>query len=234
MYSSLDLVIPCFARARDPVCTWRSFFVLESGSAASAASLASPVESEDKAMLQAEFDRELEWAGARRKCDGAGAGKTAAEIKQLGGCKSVMISSERRRVEGCDELFPGCCCMANQDPAEGRQITTASNQHLYCIIRNPTFHFSNQHQRWLTASETLLANGFPVLRSLADPRGKLQRVTAFAVGGDASQMLARTRNAGVAQSGNSLNVPNAGAIILFALLWSRCSFELPIVHFSCN
>ena len=25
-------------------------------------------------MLQAEFDRELEWAGARRKCDGAGAG----------------------------------------------------------------------------------------------------------------------------------------------------------------
>ena len=137
-------------------------------------------------------------------------------------------------MEGCDELFPGCCCMANQDPAEGRQITTASSQHLYCIIRNPTFHFSNQHQRWLTASETLLANGFPVLRSLADPRGKLQRVTAFAVGGDASQMLARTRNAGVAQSGNSLNVPNVGAIILFALLWSRCSFELPIVHFSCN
>ena len=172
------------------------------------------------------------WCAAEvRRCWGW---EDGSRDQAAGGCKSVMISSERRRVEGCDELFPRCCCMANQDPAEGRQITTASNQHLYCIIRNPTFHFSNQHQRWLTASETLLANGFPVLRSLADPRGKLQRVTAFAVGGDASQMLARTRNAGVAQSGNSLNVPNAGAIILFALLWSRCSFELPIVHFSCN
>ena len=47
-------------------------------------------------MLQAEFDRELEWAGARRKCDGAGAGKTAAEIKQLGG---MQICDDLKREE---------------------------------------------------------------------------------------------------------------------------------------
>jgi hypothetical protein len=73
-------------------------------------------------------------------------------------------------------------------------------------------------ERWLTASETLLTNGFPILLSHANPRGSPKRVCSFQVGEGVSRAH-RCRREMAAQSGNALNIPIAGMIELYMLLY---------------
>ena len=124
-----------------------------------------------------------------------------------------------------------CICSLNQDYSKGRGHWAEVQSHMYCIIRNPTFHFNKLIGRWATASEVLTMMGFPVMRRHANPRGSPGRACSFtkALPEDAPRCItwyrglpreSRDRNKMIAQAGNSINIPVAGFIELYIMLFS--------------
>ena len=168
-----------------------------------------------------------------------------------------MTQTERENVEEYGRLFPGCCCQANQNPRRSREpeseqakakakakagpkraamkkrpvvVCTRANNYMFCIVKSHGLHHSHHHRRWLSGSEVLLANGFPVLRSLADPgyQARWARLCSYALGGSSIRRKARTRTQKVAQSGDAINVPSIGFVLLYAILFSKPVAELSI------
>lgn len=216
VYTSLDNVVPFFTRLCH--CTWHEFLIANSND-----------------CLQVELDDEVKAAGARKS---SRAFKTKpVDILALSPSDrymAVLTPNEEKWVKGYTLMKPGCCCMTNQNPASGHGIWTR-DFYMFSILRNPCFHFSTFHHRWLSASEVLLVNGFPVLARLADPKGMPARLTSYCRddhGLFTSVQLAagRNRNYTVAQAGNTMLPAIAGILELYALLWCRLKDESKVAR----
>ena len=76
-----------------------------------------------------------------------------------------------------------------------------------------------------------MANGIPVLQRLANPAGSPARLTSLcACPSDSGRTrLDKTRNSLIQFSGNGLNINVAGALELYALLWSEIDYPSPVM-----
>lgn len=107
--------------------------------------------------------------------------------------------------------WPGCVYNLNQNPFgfAVRSTTTTLNT----VIKNAGQMWSHIHKRWLTPSELLVAQGFPVRSSFTHGRP----CCSFAVERP-PHMPPRKRSAIIGQAGNSMNCNIAGIMLLFCFL----------------
>lgn len=213
VYSSLSNVIDMFARVKNPDLSWHCFFIADDEE--------SPF---SEFWMKGELVGEILWAAARPSSLARVRGLSMAQVHKLapeGKYKAVMTQPELDNVTYCETQRPHCICMANQRP--GYEISSRTNKHMFTILKNPSFHYSHVHHRWLSASEVLIVNGFPVTEKLADPYGEPGFCCSFvSLGYDHDT---RVRNRIIEQSGNSMNVAVAGFMMLYSLLWSRRTDE---------
>jgi hypothetical protein len=79
--------------------------------------------------------------------------------------------------------------------------------------------------RWLTATELLLYQAFPVREDLVNPPADTRHVCTSFVGVNAASRV-RTRTHAGPQAGNSMNVAVCMSVYLFSMLWVRRIDEL--------
>jgi hypothetical protein len=208
VFSSLKAVLPIFTRRCAH--SWHVFFCAE-----------------HEPSLQAELEQEVIWAAGRPTS--LAKNLTKDEVLALPSKRrylSVMTANENKWVTENARLWPGSCSMANQNSETDRGVCSKFHSFLYCIIRNPTLHYSDAHKRWMSGLETLCANGIPILPRLADPLGVPARCSSFCVGfPSAVPDSVRTRKRKVQSSGNTMNPAIAGFCLIFSLLWSRRTDE---------
>jgi hypothetical protein len=207
-YSTLDNVLPIFERIMTQGLDWQVFFVAE-----------------NEADLDGELDIELAWAGNRKTSRAEG--RSMEELKALPG--GPFLASLNNMEAGNARVYPATHLgMLNQTPERGFGISSQPGHPLHTLIKNAALHFSKHHGRWLTGSEMLIANGFPVLRRHANPRGSAASLCSFA--GSVRTREQRDRQTMAGQSGNTINVVVAGVVEFFFLLYCRPLDEIPFVQ----
>ena len=197
IYNHLDNVIELFRR--NCQCSWRELLVAES-----------------HPVLKDELEAEITWASKRPKSQHRHDTRDILSLPQP--FHAVLTEKEAEYLAFYQRSRPHCCVMLNQNPASGFGIASTPDV-LHTLIRNPAFHWSLDDHRWLSASEMLMAQCFPVLPRLANPRGSPARCTSFCAGGHLGPRD-RSRQHVVAQAGNSMNVSVCGFMRLFVLMWA--------------
>ena len=127
--------------------------------------------------------------------------------------------------------------MLNQSQARGHGISSSPppDALMYTLIKNPASHFCRlpHINRWLTATECLLAQGFPIRAEFVNPRlgmphaASESRACSFAPGGSVTP-APRKRNQVIGQAGNSQNLHCVTVVWLYILIWAqfRTVFDL--------
>mmetsp|Transcript_141292 Transcript_141292/g.451582 ORF Transcript_141292/g.451582 Transcript_141292/m.451582 type:complete len:175 (-) Transcript_141292:104-628(-) len=151
-----------------------------------------------------ELQSELVWAAGRPKS--LAKGRAVQHLPRQEQCSAMMTPNERKWIDSYGRQRPGCICMGNQNADTSYGVSSKNSPIIYCIIRNPTIHYSHSHHRWLSGRETLLANGIPILPMHADPiAGRPAHCSPSQVYGPSALAGERTRNRLVQGSGNIMH-----------------------------
>ena len=174
--------------------------------------------------LKGELEQELQWACKRPKSQAKGKDLLALQKAGYNLYLAALTPMEEEYLNEYQQQKPGAVVMLNQNPASGFGMASTDDGLLYTIIHNPGLHWSQKHRRWLSGSEMLLSQGFPVVSRLANPRGSPARCASFcaSVGSGKSTTepgSSRTRNCKVAQAGNSMNISVCGFMKVYILLF---------------
>ena len=119
------------------------------------------------------------------------------------------VAAYRRR-----QSAPGCCFMLSQS-GERSFAAFSTPTILHTLIANPSLNFSDDVHRWLTPSECLMYQCFPLTPYLGNPQGFSRQCCSFSSHPDHP----RNRRAVMRQAGNSMNIPCVSAMTLFALMF---------------
>lgn len=154
---------------------------------------------------------ELEWASNRRKSRAFG---KKVEINTDGSFsisfEDALTPTELENLEKYRTRWPGCAYMLGQNADVKAMRSTPSV--LQTIIRNVGILWSDVHNRWLTPSEVLQCQGFPMTTELSCG------VACCSFPKERAPFPGRKRAAMLEQSGNSMTTVVAGLCCAFALL----------------
>lgn len=117
----------------------------------------------NKGVIDQEIDKELDWAQCRPNSKAHGqAPLVYGNEREL--FLAALTESETIQWEAYKARWPGCAGQLNQD-AMSPHATHSTEWCLHTLIANCGLIMSDKvcPQRWLLASECLLAQGFPIL-----------------------------------------------------------------------
>ena len=127
--------------------------------------------------------------------------------------RQVLTEKELGVLKYYEQRDPSAAVSLNQNPVAGFAVHSSWNA-LQTLIKNVGIIYSLPHKRFLTPSEGLLAQGFPVL-AMADSARPL---CSF------NYDRPRKRTAVLGQAGNSMNVQAAG---LAGIIYPLVNFTFP-------
>lgn len=215
LLESFANVIPMFHR----VCraTFHEFFIAESAP-----------------RIREHLDQELLWAASRRTSYArmnSGASRPEESDKPFLSALTVM---ERKFLdEYIAKGFGGRCCQLNQSAGRDRGIKSGVHGDLHSLLSTPAVHFLMDTERgiarWLDGFEMLLAQGFPVLNKLSNPRGDSRRCCSFGEAVLGQHEPTRHRQTMVRQAGNAMQLCVVGAVLIYVFSCVRFSAESPRV-----
>ena len=167
-----------------------------------------------------EFDCEVSWAQARddicRRVPLSGTRSRADFENSLSDNERARLTEYFRDfdVKGTKKV-----CMLSQRP--GFRGVQASEVVLGTLVRNVHIMWSDDHGRWLSGRELLLAQAFPTtdetLAFTQEGRPTPMPLCSFNLGRVAQGLPPRSRVGVVKQAGNSMCTNAVGAIITFAI-----------------
>jgi site-specific DNA-cytosine methylase len=175
-----------------------------------------------------EVEAELEWASGRPGSMSHASADSQCipdEYRDNAFFRS-LIEAEQKTVAYCIRRQPNCISMSNQNYAAGWTIMT-SPTYLHTLLHSPSINWihgirgctvgdsflrerTQPCDRWLTASEHLLAMGFPIDPCLS------KGVKCFSIT-STEDVLARKRQHIVGWAGNSMNVCVVHSMLAYIL-----------------
>ena len=195
--------------------TWREYFF--------AHKYRNTNKSDNTAMGEDEFIKEIEWAQNRKaSCAFGAAPLDPNDPKSFSAClNSTEISylDEYMSKDPRGELV----YQLNQNPLAGMG-TTSTITYLHCIIHNVGLLYSATFQRWMMPSELLVAQGFPMHPEINEwafnehgPTALVHPACSFNTKRHDKNGVRKVRNIG-GQVGNSMNVNVVGIVLLWCLI----------------
>eukprot|EP00959_Pyramimonas_sp_CCMP1952_P467695 9492040-Pyramimonas_sp.AAC.1 len=159
----------------------------------------------------AELQDELDWATSRPsvQAERAAAGDTDRLTPGMAGAfRRALSATEKRWLEGYEaEYGAGGSYQLNQNPLSGFGSHNRDDGGLRAILKRAGITWC--HFRWLTPTEVLASQGFPVFPFECAPRARCS--FNFVRRG-------RMRDTMKAQSGNAMNAAVVGGVLMHALL----------------
>ena len=194
----MDNVIPLLYRDAGYNCTYRDYMIAES-----------------MPEFEHEKDEELAWAIARPKSKAKG--KTLDEVKTLHHPYDLALTQvETTNLAKYEADLPrGISCNIVQSFDKRPTYGTVDTMHT--IVANMGLHFctSSSVRRWFTTSELMVAQGIPIHRSFANPRGRHYTTTPYLMPAN------RKRIKVLQQIGNTMQIPVVGTVLFYLILFTQ-------------
>ena len=156
---------------------------------------------------------ELQWAAKRRSSQWPKSNEiTMGTVKEAGCFRAALSQYELTVLESYEELYPRQCVYKLSQNARKKRGVASGPEIWHCVIRNTQIKWSDIHQRWWTASELLLAQGFLVREHLVGPFRDAchDQRTSFV-----NDCLGRKFQIVKGQAGDSMNIGSVGAMWLY-------------------
>ena len=158
---------------------------------------------------------ELAWAIARPKSKAKG--KTLDEVKTLHHPYDLALTQvETTNLAKYEADLPrGISCNIVQSFDKRPTYGTVDTMHT--IVANMGLHFctSSSVRRWFTTSELMVAQGIPIHRSFANPRGRHYTTTPYLMPAN------RKRIKVLHQIGNTMQIPVVGTVLFYLILFTQ-------------
>ena len=137
---------------------------------------------QDKGVLPKELLKEFQWACSRptsrahttddddikKLMGGESSGPENVEIKNLK-FELALNSMEHRFLKEYRQAWPLAAYQLNQDPSSGHGHHSTSEFEMFTLISNLGLIWSDHCERWLSPTEALACQYFPVVPFIHDP-----------------------------------------------------------------
>ena len=167
-------------------------------------------EMQGKGVIEQECENDLQWARNRPTCE-AGALEEPIDLLDATVWEDSLTISEKRFLEEYRRAWPNTAYQLNQDPSSGHGHK-AGEHAMFTLINNCGIVWSDTSSppRWLTATETLMCQGFPVIPFIHNSADGL---SVFSL-----KNSNRVGRHVCAQAGNSMHLAAMALIQLFTLV----------------